>query len=102
MIREVAAGQDGYITAIDGEALGLSVVSMGGGRMVETDQIDPAVGLSGIAQLGAKVDARSGLAVIHASREETAARMEEAVRRAFTIGAAPPDLPLLVHERLTD
>ncbi|MGB7317180.1 MAG: thymidine phosphorylase, partial [Planktotalea sp.] len=42
VIREVTAKQDGIITAIDGEALGLAVVALGGGRQVESDLIDPA------------------------------------------------------------
>ncbi|MDX5402606.1 MAG: thymidine phosphorylase, partial [Rhodobacterales bacterium] len=46
VIREVKAAQAGYVAAMDGHALGLTVVQLGGGRQVEGDRVDPAVGLS--------------------------------------------------------
>ncbi|MBD0864244.1 MAG: thymidine phosphorylase [Rhodobacteraceae bacterium] len=98
VIREVKAGKDGYVTAIDGEALGLAVVAMGGGRMVETDRIDPTVGMTGLIELGTRVDAKSGLAVIHAPSEEIAIVMETRARAAFYIGPKPPPPPPLVYE----
>ncbi|MGI9369753.1 MAG: thymidine phosphorylase, partial [Ruegeria sp.] len=55
VIQEVPALKDGFVTAIDGEALGLAVVALGGGRQVEGDVIDPAVGFSNIVRLGDKV-----------------------------------------------
>ena len=55
VIRTVPAPRGGYVSAIDGAALGMAVVNLGGGRVVEADQIDPAVGLSQVARLGAKL-----------------------------------------------
>jgi thymidine phosphorylase len=40
---------DGFVTAIDGEALGLAVVHLGGGRLREGDRVNPSVGLSDLA-----------------------------------------------------
>ncbi|WP_158968732.1 thymidine phosphorylase [Chachezhania sediminis] len=96
-IREVKAPADGYIAAIDGEALGLAVVGLGGGRQVETDPIDPAVGLTGIARLGTKVEAGAPLATIHASRDDAADRAAAAVGAAFVIADKPVEVPPLVH-----
>ncbi|TNF60911.1 MAG: thymidine phosphorylase, partial [Rhodobacteraceae bacterium] len=39
VIREVPSPGDGHVAAIDGEALGLAVVALGGGRQVEADAI---------------------------------------------------------------
>ncbi len=100
IIQEITAPASGYVSAIDGEALGNAVVSLGGGCMVETDSIDPAVGLSAVVPLGTKVDARTPLALIHASREETARSVETAIRDAFTITSKPPKLPPLIHDRI--
>jgi len=100
VMHEVTAREAGFVTAIDGEALGLAVVELGGGRQVETDVVDPAVGLSNVIRLGAKVDKGTPLAMIHAAREDGARRAEAAVRAAITLGEAPPALPALVHERL--
>lgn len=100
VIREVKAATSGYITEIDGEALGLSVVALGGGRQVESDVIDPAVGLSGLVRLGERVEQGTVLGVIHAGREDAARATEKALRTAITIGPVPCTVPDLIHERV--
>ncbi len=100
VIREVAAPRAGYVNAIDGEALGLGVVSLGGGREVEGAEIDPAVGLAQVARLGAWVDKGQPLAVVHASRPDAADQAVAAVRAAMTQGAEAVQVPALVHERM--
>ncbi len=55
---------------MDTRALGMSVVTLGGGRRKATDPIDYSVGLSDIAALGAKVDTQTPLAIIHANSEK--------------------------------
>lgn len=101
VIREVAAPKTGYISAIDGEALGLAVVRLGGGRMVESDPVDPSVGMSDMLPLGAKVSRGTPLARIHAAREEAADRAAAELVAAITISAKAPDFPPLVYERIT-
>lgn len=100
VILEVPAPTKGHVTEMDGEALGLAVVGLGGGRQVEGDTIDPSVGLSGLVRLGQRVDQGQPLAVIHAGREDVARRAEAAVRAAITLGAKPGTLPDLIHERI--
>lgn len=100
VIREVASPKSGFVTGFDGEALGLSVVALGGGRQVETDLVDPSVGLCDVLPLGAQVQKGQPLCRIHAAREDAASRAETAVLRAITIGDTPPDIPPLIHERL--
>lgn len=100
VIREVAAPEAGYVTAIDGEALGLAVVALGGGRQVESDVVDPSVGLSGLARLGDFVEQGQPLAVIHAGREDLVRGAEAMVRQAITMGADPVTAPELIHERV--
>jgi thymidine phosphorylase len=100
VIREVTARATGYVTAMDGEALGLAVVDLGGGRTVEGDSINPAVGLSDVVRLGARVARGQPLAVIHAARAGDADRAEAALRRAITLGPLAPVLPDLIAERV--
>jgi len=100
VIREVTAPHDGIVQSIDGEALGLAVVALGGGRQVEADVIDPSVGLSGLVRLGAQVAKGQPLAVVHAGREEAARAAEQAVRAAITVGSDTPNVPPLIHERI--
>ena len=101
VIREVKAARAGFVAAMDGHALGLCVVDLGGGRQVESDRVDPAVGLSDMVELGAKVDAGQPIARIHAARPDAAERAARAVLGAVTITEAAPDLPPLIHGRVT-
>lgn len=98
VIREVTSLEGGYVSAIDGEALGLAVVALGGGRQVESDLIDPAVGLSDVVPLGAFIVKGQPLARIHAAREGQADRAAQAIRRAITLASNPPAKQDLVHE----
>lgn len=100
VIREVKAKEPGFVTALNGEALGLAVVAMGGGRQVEDDVIDPAVGFSDIVTLGAKLAKSDVLAVVHASHPDRADQAEAALHHAIEIGSAPPILPDLIKAKV--
>lgn len=99
VIREVPSPDSGTVAAVDGEALGLAVVALGGGRQVETDRIDPKVGLSDVVRLGQRITRGEPLARIHASREEQADLAAQAVQAAVTLGEARDPRPL-VRERV--
>ncbi|KEJ88102.1 thymidine phosphorylase [Sulfitobacter donghicola] len=101
VMREVTAQTSGYVQAIDAEALGLAVVALGGGRMVESDPVDPAVGLSDVVRLGVKVEKGQPLAVVHAARPAQADQAEAAVRGAISLGRGAPNLPDLIAEQVT-
>lgn len=101
VIRAVTAQKAGYVTAIDGHNLGLAVVDMGGGRAREGDGINPAVGFSALAPIGADLPKGEVIGVVHAANESAASKAEAALRAAYVLGDAPPqDLPALVLERL--
>lgn len=100
VIREVTAAKDGYVSEIDGEALGLAVVALGGGRVVESDRINPAVGLSDVVRLGRKIRRGQTLAVVHATRSDEADRAAQTVRSAISLGSANPKVPDLIIERV--
>lgn len=97
VVGEVTAPEAGYISAIDGEALGLVVVGLGGGRRVETDRVDPSVGLAEVAGLGLQVNRGDPLCVLHAATEDAAVAAAEAVRAAFTIGGPVTRGPLIIE-----
>lgn len=100
VVGEVVATKTGFISAIDGEALGLAVVDMGGGRRVETDRIDPSVGLSDVVRLGAKIEVNQPLCTIHAASDAAAETAALAVLAAISIGDAPEIQPL-IRERIS-
>ena len=100
VIREVPAHKAGFIASFDGEALGLAVIGLGGGRQVESDLVNPAVGLSDVVELGAKVSKGQPLLRIHAAREDAADRAARQVFAAIEISDTAPDIPPLIHERI--
>ena len=98
VIREIYAAREGYITAWDSEALGLSVVQLGGGRQVESDIIDPSVGLSDVLPIGSKVIAGMPVARVHANRVGLADKIGETVRNALSMAEiALPAAPLVLE-----
>ena len=100
VIREVTATQSGFVGEIDGERLGLAVVALGGGRLVESDRINPAVGLSDVARLGGRIEKGQTLAVVHAVRSDQADAAAAEVRAAMTVQAQKPKVPELILERI--
>lgn len=101
VVREVTAQQSGYVQSIDGEALGHAVVALGGGRVVESDTVNPAVGLSDVARLGGYIEKGQPLAVIHAARPAQADRAVTQVRDALALADAPAPTPDLIIEHIT-
>ncbi len=89
----------GHVAAIDGTALGEAVVRLGGGRLRGGDAVDPRVGLTGIARLGAAVAQGDPLALVHAADDDAAQRAVRDVSAAITVGPAPAPRPL-VHLHL--
>jgi thymidine phosphorylase len=100
VIQEVYTPEAGVVTAMDGKALGAAVVALGGGRLVETDQVDPSVGISDMVRLGQRLDRGAPIARIHARTEAEADRAAQAVLAAVQIGEAVDPAPLVV-ERIT-
>lgn len=86
----VVAETAGYVSAIDGRALGNCVVQMGGGRRVGTDKINPAVGLAEVARIGARVERGTPLAVLHCASPAQAQSLSRDISRAITIAEAAP------------
>jgi len=100
VVLEATAPQAGYVSAIDGEALGLAVVGLGGGRCVETDQINPAVGLCDVVALGRWVERGDLLAQVHAARSGHAERAVQQVRQAVHLSETAPKPAPLVYDRV--
>jgi thymidine phosphorylase len=100
VVGEVPAPVSGHIAAIDGEALGLAVVDLGGGRAVETDRVDPAVGLTEVVSLGDRVERGAPLCVLHARDEAEAEAAARRILAAVKIRDAAPEVPPLIHGRV--
>ncbi|APG46616.1 thymidine phosphorylase [Phaeobacter porticola] len=100
VLRAITAEQPGAVSAINGEALGMAVVRLGGGRMIESDVVDPSVGLANLAPLGAELAKGELIGTIHAADEAAADVAERCLRAAYQLSEAAPELPPLIHKRI--
>jgi len=105
IVHPVPAPIDGVVTAVDLRRVGHAVIALGGGRRRPEDEIDPAVGVTGLAGIGDRVGPGRPLAFVHAASEsgaEAAARMVAAAYWVTQDGteAAEPRFPILgrIHE----
>lgn len=96
----VKPNRTGFVRAMDVRAVGLVVLSLGGGRRRAEDQIDPAVGLTEVAGIGERVGPDQPLAVVHARSEEDAAMAVADLQTAIEIGDDPPVSSPVVRARL--
>jgi thymidine phosphorylase len=100
VLADAAPQTEGFVVEIDVRAVGLAVVELGGGRTRATDTVDPAVGLTELAPIGAEVGPDAPLARVHA---RTAGQAEAAARRlraAYRLAEAPISLADPVIERI--
>jgi thymidine phosphorylase len=82
----------GFVTAIDVRTVGLAVVELGGGRARASDTIDPSVGLTELAPIGAEVGPDAPLARVHARNADEAEAAARRLRAAYSLGDASPAL----------
>jgi thymidine phosphorylase len=100
VVRAVEPSRAGRITAMDARAVGLVVTGLGGNRRREDDVIDPAVGLTEIAPVGAAVGPDRPLAVVHARDEAGWEEAAAALQAAVSVGDEAPEPRPVVLERL--
>jgi thymidine phosphorylase len=98
--RAATPDRPGTITRVDCRAVGLVVTGLGGNRRREDDVIDPAVGLTEIAPVGAEVGPDRPLAVVHAADEATADEAVRALNAAVVVGDEPPPARPVIAERI--
>lgn len=100
VIRDVPAPRAGFLSAVDGRAIGLAVIALGGGRLRASDEIDTRTGFDQIAGKGAALAAGEPLARVHARTAEEAEAAIAAFTAACEINDKPaPDAPV-IRERI--
>ena len=95
------ASRDGFVTAIDGEALGQAVVHLGGGRLRDGDRVNPSVGLADLAGIGEEIGRRAAAGHGPCRDRGRCGRGGRArCRRPIAMGDTAPDEPPLIHARI--
>jgi thymidine phosphorylase len=100
VVVDAAPERRGIVTGVDVRAIGLAVVELGGGRARASDAIDPSVGLTELAPLGAEVGPDRPLAVVHARDSLSAGAVVKPLREAYRLGDAAPREADPVIERI--
>jgi thymidine phosphorylase len=100
VVVAVPAPAAGVVSGIATEALGQTVVRLGGGRLVGSDKVNPSVGLAGLARIGEPLAAGEPLGFVHAATEAAAARAVAEVQAAYALSEGPVAPPDLIAERL--
>jgi pyrimidine-nucleoside phosphorylase len=99
-IVDVRAEAAGYIRDVDAMAVAQSALRLGAGRERVEDRIDPAVGLSDLAQAGERIAQGGLLCRLHVNSERHLDEATALARGAFSIGKSKPKLPPLVREEI--
>ena len=89
IVKPLESKSKGVIQSIDVRKLGIAILSLGGGRIKVSDQINPKVGLSGLARVGKKVDQGEPLAVIHADSQDEWQEAANTIADAISVEDGP-------------
>jgi thymidine phosphorylase len=100
VIRDVAPVAPGTVHGIDGRAIGIAVIELGGGRRRAADPIDPRVGFDRLAGIGDEVGPGRPLGRVHAADAAAADTAAARLRAAVTVGEGAGQRGPLVLERI--
>ena len=100
VIRPVFVGDSGLVKDIDVRKVGNSILELGGGRKRADEKIDHAVGLTDVAGIGAEIDAKTPLALVHARNERDAEQAADSLRQAFTLSGDAVKQSPVIHKTL--
>lgn len=92
----VTAREEGYITAMDAEAIGVVGVTLGAGRATKEDTIDHAAGIRMVKKTGDYVRAGETVAWLYTNRTQAVDHAADAYWAALTVAPQPPgEMPLI-------
>ncbi|WP_273833186.1 pyrimidine-nucleoside phosphorylase [Guptibacillus sedimenti] len=94
---EVTAQQDGYVTEIDAESVGVAAMYLGAGRATKDDQINHGVGITLKKKVGDKVDKGEALVVLHSDEEDVQNSINK-INEAYTVSKQATEKPQLIYK----
>jgi pyrimidine-nucleoside phosphorylase len=98
VVRQVRAGDAGFVVRIGATDIGLAALRLGAGRQTKEDEIDHAVGIRCLKKRGDAVQEGGVLAEVHAQDDAAAERAEAEVLAAYELGGeAPAGRPIVLE-----
>ncbi len=88
-VEPIEATRSGYITAMDTAELGWVCVRCGGGRLVKSDRVNPAVGFLLPVKIGDYIEKGQPIGKIHADDDMTLQQAQRDIPAAITVGDEP-------------
>ena len=99
-ISPMVADSDGFVCDVNAEKIGRAVLVLGGGRRKSDDLIDPAVGISGLVQIGERVAKGNPLMQIHSNDPGRLKQAEDLLENAITLSDTAPAADSVILERI--
>ena len=96
--HEVRADRYGWLEAVDAEEIGHAAARVGAGRLRKGDEIDLAVGLHFLAEIGDEADPDTVVAVVLANDQDGAHEAARDIRAALSWSDDRVERPPVVHE----
>ena len=90
IVKPLPCNMSGFVAGVDAEKIGKACLLLGAGRVVVTDKIDYAVGVSGLVKSGEQVEQGQALMEVHASDEKRLAEAWPVLESAVSIAAQAP------------
>lgn len=95
---EVISPEEGVVTHIDAESIGMAALTLGAGRETKDSVIDLSVGLILHKKIGDAVKQGESLATLHANDLTKAEEAKSIVQKAYIIGRKAPGKNPLIYE----
>ena len=89
--REITAGEEGYISSMDTEGIGITAGILGAGRETKESVIDHSAGIVMKKKIGDRVRRGDAIAVLYSSGEEKLDRAERCIQGCYTISDRRPE-----------
>lgn len=93
-VMEVLAPEDGYVSKLNAEKIGVTSVHLGAGRVKKEDDIDKAVGIVLNKKISNKVNKGDVLAYVYANDEEKGTQAVKDILEAYEISKEQPEKPI--------
>ena len=90
VVIDVPAPRSGFVAAMNTRAIGLAVITLGGGRLRASDPVDARVGFSQVRAIGSAVQRGAALARVHARTRGDAQAACDQYLAAITLAERKP------------
>ncbi len=96
--HKIIASRDGYISAMDAEAIGICAMELGAGRKTKEDEIDYSAGIMLNKKTGDKIAVGDIIATLHTNRPETLSNAEAVFNNSLSFSDIQTEKTKLIHK----